>query len=110
VGRAHAGAVCEELQLVGRTHVGEVCGELSLMRGIFTLEQGQTVKSPPPEEEGVAETTCDQLTVTSIPHPPALLGGGGGREMGVKLSLGRMEGWGEGVLRSGFLSHYPTLM
>jgi len=29
--------------------------------------------------------------------------GGGGRETGVKLSLGRREGWGEGVLRSGFI-------
>jgi len=33
------------------------------------------VRSPPPEEEGVAETTCDELTTTPIPHPPALLGG-----------------------------------
>jgi len=23
----------------------------------------------------VAETTCDELTITPIPHPPALLGG-----------------------------------
>jgi len=28
----------------------------------------------------------------------------------VKLSLGRTEGWGEGVLRSRFISHYPTLI
>jgi len=39
------------------------------------LEQGQRVRSPPPEEEGVAETKCDRLTVTPIPHPPVLLGG-----------------------------------
>jgi len=39
------------------------------------LEQGQSVRSPPPEEEGAAETTCDELTVTSIPCPPAPLGG-----------------------------------
>ena len=31
-------------------------------------------------------------------------------EIGVKLSPGRREGWGEGVLRSGFISHYPTLI
>jgi len=91
VGRTHAGAVREELQPVGRTHVGEVCGELSPMRGIFTLEQGKSVRSPAPEEEGAAETTCDELTITPIPRPPALLGGGG-RETGVKLSLGRREG------------------
>jgi len=32
------------------------------------------------EEEGAAETTCDELTATSIPRPPVLLGGVGGRE------------------------------
>ena len=60
---------------MGRTHAGEVCGELSPGRGTFTLEQGQSVRSPPPEEEGAAETRCDELTVTPIPRPPALLGG-----------------------------------
>jgi len=39
------------------------------------LEQGHGVRSPPPEEEGVAETTCDELTAIPIPHPPVLLGG-----------------------------------
>jgi len=33
------------------------------------------VRSPPPEEEGAAETTRDELTVTPIPRPPAPLGG-----------------------------------
>ena len=41
------------------------------------LEQGKSVRSPPPEEEGAAETTCDELTATPIPCPPVLLGGGG---------------------------------
>jgi len=72
MGRTHVGAVCEELQTMGRTHVGEVCGELSPKRGTFTLEQGQSVRSPPPEEEGAAVTTCDELTVNPIPCPPAL--------------------------------------
>ena len=49
------------------------------------------------EEEGAAETTCDELTATPIPRPPALLGGGG-RETGVKLSPGRREGWGEDLV------------
>jgi len=40
------------------------------------LESGKSVRSPPPEEEGAAETTCDELTVTTIPHPPAPLGEG----------------------------------
>jgi len=73
------------------------------------LEQGKSMRSPPPEEEGAAETTCDELTVTPIPRPPVLLRGRR-REMGVKLRPGRREGWGEGVLRSGFASHYPTLI
>jgi len=33
------------------------------------------VRSPSPEEEGVAETTCDELTITPIPHSPVPLGG-----------------------------------
>ena len=65
----HAGAIQEELQPVGRTHVGEVCGELSPVRGTFTLELGQSVRSLPAEEEGAAETTCDELTLTPIPRP-----------------------------------------
>jgi len=71
--------VPEGLHSVGRTHIGEVCGELSPVRGIFLLEQGKSVRSPPPEEEGAAETTCDELTITLIPHPPVLPGGGGVR-------------------------------
>jgi len=59
----------------------------------LTLEQGKSVRSPPAEGQGAAETTCDELTVTPIPHPPVPTGtGGGGRETGVKLSLGRREG------------------
>ena len=34
-----------------------------------TLEQGRSVRSPAPEEEGAAETTCDELTATPIPAP-----------------------------------------
>jgi len=41
----------------------------------LTLEQGQSLRSPPPEEEGAAETTCDELTATPAPHPPVLLRG-----------------------------------
>jgi len=69
------------------------------------------VRSPPPEDKGVTETKCDELTSTLIPHPPEPLGvGGGDRETGVKLSPGRREGWDEGVSRFGFISHYPTLI
>jgi len=75
VEETHAGAVHEELQPMGRTHVGGFCGDLSPVRGTFTLEQGQSVRSLPPEGQGVAETTCDGLTVTPIPHPPVSLRG-----------------------------------
>jgi len=37
------------------------------------LEQGKGVRRP--EEEGAAETTYDELTVTPILCPPAPLGG-----------------------------------
>jgi len=103
----HAGAVCEELQPMGRTPVREVCGELSPVRGTFTLEQGKSGRNPPHEGQGAAETRCDELTAAPIPLRCL---GVGGRETGVKLSLGRREGWGEGVLRSRFISHYPTLI
>ena len=64
-----------------------------------------------PEEEGAAETTCDELTQTPIPHPPAPLGGGG-RELGSKVKPGNKEGVGGRLvfLRFGFISHYPTLL
>jgi len=35
------------------------------------LEQRKSVRSSPPEEEGAAETTYDELTTTFIPCPPA---------------------------------------
>ena len=35
----------------------------------------ESVRSPPPEEEGAAETTGDELTAAPIPRPPALLRG-----------------------------------
>jgi len=38
------------------------------VRRTFTLKQGQSVRSLPPEEEGAAETVCDELTVTPIPQ------------------------------------------
>jgi len=83
-----AGAVHGGLSPMERTH-----GWSSLWR---MLEQGRRVRSPPPEEEGAAETTCDELTTAPVPRPPAPLGGRG-ENLGVKLSPGRREGWGEGV-------------
>jgi len=39
------------------------------------LEKEKSVRSPPSEEEGAAETTWDDLTITPIPHPTVPLGG-----------------------------------
>jgi len=44
------------------------------VRGTFMLKQEQSVRSPPPEGQGVAEIMCDDVTITPIPHPPAPLG------------------------------------
>ncbi|PKU39986.1 hypothetical protein llap_9707 [Limosa lapponica baueri] len=49
------------------------------------------------KEERPAETVCDELTATLIPHPSVPLEGRRQRKSGVKLSPGRKEGWGEGV-------------
>jgi len=57
----------------------------------------------------VAEITCDELTAALIPHP-LHCSGEGDRKMGLKLRPGRRKGWGEGVLRFSFISHYPTLI
>ncbi|KAM9590886.1 uncharacterized protein ACIBXB_005926 [Morphnus guianensis] len=93
-----------------RTHAREVREGLSPVGGTPRWSRGR-VRSPPSEEEGEAETTCDELTPTPIPCPPALqVGGGLVENPGVKLCPGRREGWREGVLRFGFISHYPTLV
>jgi len=89
----HAQAVHEELQPVGRTHIGEVCGELPPVRGTFTLGQRQSVRSLPPERQGLAETTYDELTVTPIPHPHMSLGGRRGRN-GSETEPGKKGGVG----------------
>jgi len=58
------------------------------------LEQGKSVRSLLREGQRAAETTCDELTVTPIAHPPAPLGGRRERNR-VKLSSERKEGWGK---------------
>jgi len=74
------------------------------------LEQGKSVRSLPPEGQGSAETTCDELTVTPIPCPPVLFRGRRERnrsevEPGKKGGVG-----GRAFLRSDFISHYPILI
>ena len=54
-----------------RAHAGA-----GLLAGPVTLWEGpHTGAEEEHEEEGVAETTCDELTATPAPCPPALLGG-----------------------------------
>jgi len=39
------------------------------------LDQGRSVRSPLPEEEGAAEKKCDELTATPIRHTSVPLRG-----------------------------------
>jgi len=50
------------------------------------------VKSPHPEKEGAAETTCDELTVTPIPYPPMPLGVDRRLRNGSEVEPGRSKG------------------
>jgi len=70
---------------------------------------GEECEDFSPKEEGAAETVCDELTVTLIPRPPVLPGGRRERNGSEGEPRRRERSW-EGVLRSGFLSHYPTLI
>lgn len=45
-----------ERQPLQRTYVGEILGGPTFLWRDPTLEQGKCVRSPPPEEEGAAET------------------------------------------------------
>jgi len=71
----------------------------------LTLEQGKSVRSPPPEKEGAAETTGDELTTAPIPHPAAPLGGRRERN-GSEAEPGKKGGVGG---RPGFICPCPTL-
>lgn len=54
------------------------------------------------EEEGVADTTCHDLTTASITTEREKV-----ENLGVKLNLGRSQGCGEGIV---LFFHYPTLI
>lgn len=68
---------------------------------------GDGVGSPAPEEKGASQTRCDEQIWFSFLIP---LHHRGVQKSGVKSSLERREGWEEGVLRFGVLSHYPALI
>jgi len=69
VKRTHTVAVCEELQLAKRTSLEK------LMEDCLSWVRPHAGAGEEYEEGGEAETTCDELTVTSIPHLPVQLGG-----------------------------------
>jgi len=50
------------------------------------------------EEEGEAETMCDELTATPILCPPVPLGGRSGREFGSEVKPGKKGGVGWKVI------------
>lgn len=81
----------------------EDCVSLSHVRDP-TLEQGKSRRNK-------TERACDGLIATPISHVPALLVRGGSREIGKEVGPRKMEALEEkGVLRSAFISHYPTLI
>jgi len=69
VEETHAGPVHEELQPMGRTHTGAV------MEDCLPREGPHAGAGAECEEEGAAETTCDELTAVPIPCRPAPLAG-----------------------------------
>ena len=83
--RTHDGAGCEEVQPVRRTHVEEGCEGLSPVGGTPTGAREEH------EEDGAAETTCDELIATFRLHP-LHLSGGGGREVMKEAEPGKMGG------------------
>lgn len=87
--KTHTGAVNEIVQPVRRIHVGEVHG------GLSPVGAGRSVRSPPSEEKGVAET-CDELTMIPIPHPQFLWG----EEM--EKFGSEVQAQGEGARTNGF--------
>ena len=58
------------------------------------LEQGKSVRSSPPEEDGAAETTCDEVTVIPIPHSPVPPGGEEVEKIRSKVKPGKKGGVG----------------
>ena len=108
-------SVPERLHPMERTHAEAVheAGKDSHWRSLWrtvspgkdpTLEQAMSVRSPSPENEGTAQTMCDELTEGPFPYPPALLRGRRQRkeyESEVKLGKKEFGERGEGILKFG---------
>ncbi|TRZ21719.1 hypothetical protein HGM15179_005388 [Zosterops borbonicus] len=61
-GADYTRAVCGELQPLGRTHSEEVCGGFFPVGRTPLWSRGSVSN----EEEGIADTACDELTTASI--------------------------------------------
>lgn len=64
------------------------------------LEQGESMRSAPTEEEGATEITSDELITAPMPCPADILEGR--RKRIQKRSPGRREGWGKAVVKIWF--------
>jgi len=58
-------------------------------------------------EDGAVEKTCDELNATPIPHPPVLLGAGGGREIANEVEPGKKGGVGRRCFKIWFYFSLP---
>ena len=68
--RAHTGTgSCQQLRRGAHAGAGLLAGPVAPWEGPHTGAEEER------EEEGAAETTCDELTATPTPCPPVLLGG-----------------------------------
>lgn len=97
--RTYAVAVLEDLQPWEGPALKEVMKE-----GCIQWEGPYAGGAEEPEEEETPETKH------YVSQPPAAQGGKKVEGLGVKLSLGKREGWREGVFIFVLISHYLTLI
>jgi len=66
------------------------------------------VRSPPPEEEGAAETRCDELILSPISHSPVPLSGE--KVNGSEVEPRKKGGMGVRCFKIWFISYYAALI
>ena len=90
--RAHTGTgSCQQLRRGAHAGAGLLAGPVA------PWEVPHAGVEEEHEEEGAAETTCDELTATPAPCPLRCAGGGGGEVRSEDEPRKKREGWGEGV-------------
>lgn len=103
--RTHIRAVVEELQPVGRTRVAAVNEGLYPMRGTPHCSRGRPVEGRRGRDKWV---WTDHNTPFHIPL--CCSEWEYVEKLGMKLILGRREGWQKYVFSFVFISHYTTLL